>query len=245
MGQVPTVGDEDAKRRDARGQTVFSVVPPDDQPDDQVIPTQVDQGTQVAIASGSSFELFAGLIGAVVAVMGLTGAFPLYMAAIATIAVGFALLAQGGTLAARWENAVHIEGSERTEAVGIGTEVFGGLAAITLGGLALFGVAPAVVLPVAAAVLGAALMFGGPAQPQIAQIAPSASHPRWRVTRDAVRTSGGVMVMAGLAAIILGVLALTESAPVFTLTLIALLCVAAALVLAGGALTARFARRFA
>ena len=241
MGHVPTIGDQDAKRRDDRGQTVFSVIHADDPPDEP----RVDQGTQVAIASGSSFELFAGLIGAALAVMGLTGAFPLYMAAVGTIAVGFALLAQGGTLAARWENAVHIEGSERTEAVGIGTEVFGGLAAITLGGLALFGVAPLVLLPVAAAVLGLALLFGGPAQPQIAEVAPSGSRHRWRVTRDAVRTSGGIMVMAGLASIVLGVLALTASAPVLTLTLIALLGVAAALVLAGGALTARFARRFA
>ncbi len=59
----------------------------------------------------------------------------------------------------------HIAGSERTEAVGIGTEVFGGLAVIALGVLALFGVSPLTLLPVAALVLGVALLLGGPAQP--------------------------------------------------------------------------------
>lgn len=207
-------------------------------------PTVEEKATQTQIASGSSFELFAGTLGAVAAVAGIANYFPIYMAAIATIAIGFALLAQGGTLAARWQNAEHIPSTERTEALGIGTEVIGGFAGFALGVMALLGVVPMILLPVAAIVVGAALLFGGPAQPQIADAAPRSGR-QFRVTRDVVRTSSSVMVMAGLAGIVLGVLGLALSGYTLVLALIAMLCVAGALVLAGGALTARFGRRFA
>jgi hypothetical protein len=210
-----------------------------------MFPPAGDRQTQAAIASGSSFELFAGLIGLVCAIVGVAGYAQVWMAAIAIIALGFALLAQGGTMAARWQNAEHIAGSERTEAVGIGTEVFGGLAALALGVLALLHVMPLVLIPIASIVLGTALLLGGPAQPELVEAGRAGSPQRWRVTRDVVRTSGGVMVMAGLAAIVLGVLALASGGPVLLLSLIGLVTVAAALVLAGGALAARFARRFA
>ncbi|MBA3397311.1 MAG: hypothetical protein H0T89_32090 [Deltaproteobacteria bacterium] len=239
MGHAPDLGNQDLKSLEMRGETIYS-----DRDYDQIT-AAADRGTQIAIASGSSFELFAGVIAVAVGVAGIAGYAPIYLASTATIAVGFALLAQGGTMAARWQNAVHIAGSERTEAVGIGTEVFGGLAGIALGVLALFGVSPLTLLPVAALVLGVALLLGGPAQPQIAEVAPARSPRRWHVTRDAVRTSSGVMVMAGVAAIALGILALATDGPVLLLSLIAMVCVAAALVLAGGALAARFARRFA
>ena len=175
------------------------------------------------------FELFAGSVGVVAAIAGVAGYSPVLMAAIATIAIGFALLAQGGTLAARWRNATHISGTERTEAIGIGSEVLGGLAGLALGTLALLRYAPLVVLPVAAIVVGAALLFGGPAQPQIADAAPRSTR-RYRVTRDAMRTSSSVMVMAGVAGIVLGVLGLARGSDVLLLSLIATLAIAASLV---------------
>jgi len=234
MGYSP----EDPDRRNVERSVVYRAAGFHDPP------TAEERATQSAIASGSSFELFAGIVGAIVAIVGIANYFPFYMAATATIAIGFALLAQGGTLAARWQNAEHIASTERKEALGIGTEVIGGFAGIALGVLALFGVFPEVLLPVAAIVVGAALLFGGPAQPEIADAAPPAGR-RFRVTRDAVRTSSSVMVFAGLAGIVLGVLGLTLEGYVLLMALIAMLVVAGALVLAGGALTARFGRRFA
>lgn len=238
MGYSPDLGNQDPRNLDQRGNVIYRASGFHDPPTDE------EKATQTAIASGSSFELFAGVVGATVAIIGIANYFPRYMAPIATIAIGFALLAQGGTLAARWQNATHIASTERTEALGIGTEVLGGFAGIALGVLALVGVAPLVLLPVAAIVVGAALLFGGPAQPQIADAAPSRGRS-YRVTRDVVRTSSSVMVMAGLAGIVLGVLGLALSGYVLVLSLIAVLCVALALVVAGGAITARFGRRFA
>ncbi|MDQ3338276.1 MAG: hypothetical protein M4D80_24180 [Myxococcota bacterium] len=207
-------------------------------------PTAKERATQAQIASGSSFELVTGVIGAVIAVSGVAGYFPAYMAAIATIAIGLALIAQGGTLAARWQTGPHVASTARIEALGIGTEVIGGFAGIALGALALLGVAPSVLSPVAMIVVGAALLFGGPAEPQLAAAAPRARQP-FRVARDSMRTASSVMVMGGLAGIVLGVLGLTLDRYTFVLANIAALCVAGALTVAGGAVTARFGRRFA
>jgi len=198
--------------------------------------TSEERASALSIASGGALELAAGAIGIVVAIVAIVGFYPPVLASVATIAVSFALLAQGSTIAARWQHAIHIAGSETSEAVGISTEVFGGLAGLTLGVLALVEVQPHQLLPAAAIVLGASMLLGGPAQPEFAQ---------GHVTRRATRTSGGVMVMAGLGAIALGILGLIEGGPVFLLEAVAMLCVGAALVLAGGALAARFAARIA
>jgi hypothetical protein len=211
---------------------------------DPPVVTTEDRVTRMIVTSGSSFELFSGLIAIGAGIVGLVGYYPLSMAAIATIAVGFALLAQGATIAARWREAIHIVGSERREKLGITTEMFGGLAAIVIGVLALVYINPFVLLPAGALVIGLALLLGGPAQPDIAEVAPAATARRYQVTRNAVRTSSGVMVMAGVAAIVLGILALIGSAPVLVLSLVAMMCTAAALVLAGGTLVARFTKRF-
>lgn len=232
MGYAPDLGNQDLRSLARRGDVIYRA---------KGVDSSEDRARQLAIASGSTFEAFAGVVGAALAIAGIAGYAPVYMAAIATIAVGFALLAQGGALAARWQNAEHIPGSERKEAIGIGTEVLGGFAGIALGVLALLKVVPLVLLPVAALVLGAALMFGGPAQPQIAEAAPA----RYRVTRSSMRTSSSVMVMAGLAGIVLGVLGLAMDGYTLVMSLIAMLCIAGSLVVAGGTLTARFGRRFA
>lgn len=208
---------------------------------------QGERATQAQIANSSSFELFCGVIALMVTIVGIAGYFPVHMAATATIAIGFSLIASGGTLAARWQNATsgaHAR-ADRTEALGIGTEVVGGFAGIALGVLALLGVAPLVLLPAGMIVVGTALLFGGPAQPQLADAAPHVHNLRYRIRRDSVRTTSSVMVMAGLAGIVLGVAALAMPGYVLVLALIAAACVATALVVAGGTITARFGRRFA
>jgi hypothetical protein len=228
---VPLIGVQREAWRDSRVETTD--------------PTETtDRATKMVIQSGSSFELFSAAIAAVLAIVGLAGYLPLYVAAIATIAVGFALLAQGSTIAARWREALRIAGRERIDRIGMSTEMFGGLAGVVLGVLALLGVVSLTLLPVAAVVLGVALLLGGPTQPDLAEDPPSAPQ-RFHVTRDIVRASSGVMVMGGLSAVVLGVIALAVDGPVVALALTALLCIAAALMLSGGSLLARFKDRLA
>jgi hypothetical protein len=204
-----------------------------------------DRVTAMVMASGSSFEMFSALIALVLGVLAIFGYFPIYMAAVATVAIGFALLAQGGTVAARWRKAARVVGHERTEAMSITTEMLGGGLAVILGLLALVDVAPMTLLPAAALVLGIAVLLGAPAQPDLADAAPSITPTRATRSRAAVRTSGGVMAIGGLLAIVVGVLAATGIAPALPLTSIALVCVAATLAVAGASLFSLFARRLA
>jgi len=220
-----------------------SDVPPEAPPTADDRREATDRVTRMIITSGSSFELFAGLVGIVLAIAALAGYHPLQVAALATIAVGVALLAQGTTIAARWREATRIVDRERADVLGMTTEMFGGLATIVLGGLALAGVEPLTLLATAALVLGAALLLGGPAQPDLAEVTPAPTRRHWEVTRSIVRASSGVMVMGGVASVVLGVLAIAGAGPALALALTALLCVAAALMMAGGSLYARFAQR--
>jgi hypothetical protein len=200
---------------------------------------------QSLIEAGSSFELLCTVIAVPFAIAGLAGYFPVYLASLAAIAVGFALLAQGSTIAARWRHALHIEGRERIDRIGMSTEMFGGFAAIVLGVIAVFGMMSLILLPVAAIVLGAALLLGGPTQPDLAEDATVTARRHWHVTRDAMRASSGVMVMGGLGAIVLGILAVSGVGPALPLALTALLCVAMSLMLSGGSLLALVRKKLA
>ncbi len=211
------------------------------------VETAPDKTTTAVFTGGASLEVIGGAAAIVLAIIGVAGFYPMYMLSIATICAGAALLAEGGSIAARWNDVVRrLEGgrNDRAELVGgIGTEVFGGAVGIVLGILALLGVRPFVLLPVAAIVFGGSLLLGGAAQPELDALVPEHDARLRRITRDAIQASGGVMVMVGIAAAVLGILALLSVGPIMTLTLVALLCVGGALLVAGGALTARFARR--
>jgi len=201
-----------------------------------------DRKTVVVVESGASVEVVTGLAAIVVTVIGIDGSRPIVMAAIATLLLGIALVSQGGAIASRWRAMLRrLDGSryDRTELIGgIGTEVFGGIVGIVLGIIALAGVVPYTLIPVAAIVFGGALLLGGAAQPELANINQA------RGSRaQAVEASGGIMVLVGIASAVLGILALLDVGPIVVLALIALLCVGAALVFAGGALAARLMGR--
>jgi hypothetical protein len=206
-----------------------------------------DRVTAGMLTGGSTLETLGGLAAVVLAVVGFQQQ-PIQMCAVATVAIGFALLAQGASLMSRWRQTLRkLEHSklERNELVeGVSTEVFGGTVGIVLGVLALFGIKPDVMLPVAAIVFGGSLLLGGAAQPDLVYLAPE-RNPRYaRATFNAIQASGGIMVLVGVAAAVLGILALIHVGPPIYLTLVAMLSIGFSLVFAGSALTARFVRRF-
>jgi hypothetical protein len=208
-----------------------------------------DRRTTRIFTGGSTAETVGGFVAAVIALIGLTGHRQIYMLGVASITAGIALFAQGSSIAARWQDVLRrLEGDrfDRSELIGgVGTEVFGGAVGIVLGVLALADVRPFTLLPVAAIVFGGSLLLGGAAQPDIEELVPDYDARHRRITRNAIHASGGVMVLVGIAASVLGILALLEVGPVLTLSLVAMLGVGAALLMAGSALTARFVRRFA
>jgi len=119
----------------------------------------------------------------------------------------------------------------------IGANFGGGVLAIAAAALAFAHVAPLAMIAFAAIVLGLALILAGPGHQDVASMPPEAFR-----YEDLARTSSGLMVIAGVASAMLGVLALFPGAPSLTLALIAILVVGAAELLAGGTLSSKFQR---
>jgi hypothetical protein len=201
-----------------------------------------DETSVGVLAGGSTVEAVGGAAALVLAILGLAAVLPETLAAVATIAIGVALLAEGTAIAARY--AKILAGTElgRIGAAelggGMSAEFLGGAAGIVLGLLALLGVASMTLEAVAAIVFGGALLFGSAATSKLDALA-SRSEAR-TAAREAVVAASGAEVMVGLGSAVLGILALVGLAPA-TLTLVALLGVGTAIVLSGTAITARMA----
>ncbi len=196
------------------------------------------------VEAGSLFEALAGAGTATLAILGLAGVLPAYFAAIATIAVGVGLLTEGGAIMARYNDllfeaeAAHLQ--HRSLGSGMAAESVGGVAGIVLGILTLVGVAPMVLLPVAAIVFGAALLVGSGANRDLNRYAATLwiGPEAHKAARGAVTAATGGQALVGVAAVALGVLGVIGLSPV-ALTLVALLSIGGATLLSGTALTAR------
>jgi hypothetical protein len=195
------------------------------------------------VGGGTGIEAIAGIGTVVLAILGLAGILPLYMMAIATIVVGAGLLVGGGAGASR----VHYLRSHAVSNMGfaeltggLSTEFVGGFAGVVLGILALIGIAPAVLLPVAVIVFGGSLLIGAGATSRINRFpafGDEYSHAdAW--SREATSAAVGGQVLIGLATVTLGILALV-GLNWMTLTLVALLGVGASTFFTGAALTSR------
>jgi hypothetical protein len=218
-------------------------------PDETSEPIAEDHTSERVFAGSTGAEAISGLAAAVIAIIGLRTVWSYTLCGVAAIVIGIGLLAHGGAIASRWHQALRRLDRNRYDrtdiAGGIGSEVIGGVAGIVLGALATANVDPFVLLPAAAIVFGATVLLGGATQPVLVGLAPERDTRIAKLTHDASFASGGVMVIAGIAAGVLGILALIEVGTTVTLSLVAMLCIGIALFLAGSALAARFVRRFA
>jgi len=203
-----------------------------------------DKTTAEVLTGGASLEAVGGAAAIVLAIVGLMGILPFYMAGIATIAVGGAILVHGLAVAARWRDTVERFRVERNEELkvsgGIGTETLGGAGGVVLGILALAGIIPLVLLPVAAIVLGASVFLAGPAQPELAQLAVSGDRRFERAATEASRSAGGIDILVGAGAAVLGILTLVHIGPPLVMTMVAMLALGCGLLMSGGVLAARF-----
>lgn len=200
-----------------------------------------DEASVGVLAGGSTVEAVGGAAALVLAIIGLAAVLPMTLTAVATIAIGVALLAEGAAIAARYERILARPGVSRVGAADVGggmsAEFFGGAAGIVLGVLALLGVATGTLEPIAAIVFGGALLFGSTTASRLER---AAAHGEPTAAREAVAAASGAQVLVGLGSAVLGILAVVGIAPE-TLTLVALLSVGAAVLLSGSALTARMA----
>ncbi|WP_206606557.1 hypothetical protein [Steroidobacter cummioxidans] len=180
-------------------------------------------------------------------ILALVGVMPNRLAPIAGIAFGAALLIEGAAMAVR-HSELMAQASATEEARfelsgGMSVEAAVGIACIALGILALVGIAPATLLAVLAITGGAGLVVSAGTQRQLNEIRADALEisptPR-RVARTAVSSAAATQVLAGIAAITLGVIALVNATSFpSVLTTTALLVLGGAVLLSSATLSSR------
>jgi hypothetical protein len=197
-------------------------------------------------AGGSLIEALAGIGAVALAILGLAGILPLTFAAICAIALGAALLFEGGSIATLMGRLYAHESVEIDPdmASGLGAESVAGLGALVLGILALLNVEVATLLPTATIVLGAGMLFGSAATWRVDSMRERGFATTDRVTllaREALHAAAGAHAFVGLSAVILGILALIGDAPI-TLVLVGMLVLGGAVLLTSAAIGGRFLR---
>jgi hypothetical protein len=206
----------------------------------------MDYASQKPAAAHVSQPIFAGSIsegivgaGAVaLAILGLIGIYPSLLLEIAVIVIGAAFLIEGMTVAARFSRLLTDTGSFRNNldiTGGMNAEFFGGITGVTLGILALLGVAPAILLSVSAIVFGATLIASGSLSTRVSDYFGTEDPKMSRIAQEASKSSGSAEILAGLGAITLGVLALLGTLPL-TLNLVSMLVIGSVILLSGSAI---------
>lgn len=194
--------------------------------------------------TGSGIEAAGGAAAVVLAILGLAHVSPEHMLPVASIVVGVALLAQAGLLANGASDVVSREAMGRREKMefegGISAEALAGGAALVLGILSLIGLDAGVLMSVAAIVLGVGLVLESGATSRLNRLDDAPATPRSTTARRAVAGTEGAQMLIGLAAVVLGILALIGLDPM-ELSLVAMLAVGVSILLSGAALGGKMA----
>jgi len=199
------------------------------------------------ILGGSLVGGIVAAAAAVLAIVGLAGIYPLWLDSIAAIALGIAFLFEGAAIVARMSELLREVTESKVEMAELGTgttaETLAGFAGVALGILALLTIVPGVLLSIAAIVFGAAMILGAGATVRINDLAMDFrqpdQHPMARnVAREAIRASTGLQILAGLGAVVLGIIGLATIYRL-DLSLVAMLIVSVTFLLTDTAIAGR------
>jgi hypothetical protein len=204
---------------------------------------------QEAATYGALVDAIGGVATIVLAIIALSGINQPVLAAIATIVFGAALLIQGGTMLTEYTTLVFPSGTIEPVEEGIGG---GGLSAlflvgsagIVLGVLSLIGIAADTLVSVAVIAFGGALLLSSNsvwhlyrAKQTWHRIGPPRTLSGGEILAGEMASgSAAIQCLSGIAAIVLGILAVTGTRPE-TLTLIGLLVLGATVLLTGTTLS--------
>jgi hypothetical protein len=179
------------------------------------------------------------------AIVGLSGVLSPMMLAISILLFAVGLLLQGSVMGSRFKTIASDTGSGTRGKVEIGGGVTGGLigggAGVVLGLLAILGVYPTILLPIAALTFGVSMVLEGAAVSRLNKLELSQAcdgEQSRHVGRNAVRSSVGMQIFLGLGAVALGVIALAGVLPI-VLPLVAMLAVALSGLVSGTAVSGR------
>ena len=213
--------------------------------------THADQSEKVT-AGGSILEMIAGAAAVVLPILALVGVYPMFLAAIAFIAIGGGLMSQGGGLSMQSRSFAPAARTGNPEAIaaagGMSAEILGGAAVVALGILALVRVVPMTMLACAAIVAGGTVVLSAGTTSRLASYRYGAANrldeTQRSILRESVNASASADVLAGLAGIVLGILVLAGVGPLhvmLTLAVVAALALGGALFLNGTTIGARMA----
>ncbi len=212
-------------------------------------PERERQVSMEVVSSGSMIEATGGFAAVILAILGFATVAPAYLIPIAAIALGVALLFEGGAVAARyWRLPEEIAAGRwaSTElAVGMFAEFAAGVAGVVLGILSLLALAPVTLLSTAILVFGIALVLGSGLTYRLNSleyaVGPGGTREReefnW-FARFVDRAAVGIQVLIGLVTTILGILALVGIASAALVTTSVLIIGFSAL-LSGSAVSSR------
>lgn len=203
-----------------------------------------------AMASGSGVATIAGIAVAVLAILSLIGVIPRILLPIAGIVFGIAMVFESVGITGehrklgRW---LAETSSERVEfGGGVGVEAAVGIAAVALGILALIGVASTTLMPILVLAGGAGLMIAVGTVYRLHDLqlsSLSASDFGRRLRHESMAGAAAVETLTGLAALVLGILALVSTVPAAggygLLAEIGMICLGVGVAIGGGALAGR------
>jgi hypothetical protein len=202
---------------------------------------------QDAATYGGVVDAIGGVATIILAIVALSGVNQPMLAAIATIVFGAALLIQGGTMATEYTKMMGL-GSGMAEEVagggGLSALFLVGAAGIVLGVLSLIGIAEQTLMAAAVIAFGSALLLSSNSVWQLyrakqawsrTEAAPTRSGAEF-IAGEMASGSAAVQCLAGLAAIVLGILAVTGTNS-NVLTLVGLLVLGATVLLTGSTLS--------
>lgn len=206
---------------------------------------------ETAAAFGGAMDAIGGVATAVLAIIGLAGWRPELLAGVATIVFGAALLIQGGTLLSEYSQVITPAGTLQTASDAVGGDGLAamfpvGIAGIVLGILALLGVASYALTAVSVIAFGAALMLSAQSvrklyrlQAENRRSSAGAYSVREFLAGEMAAGSAGIQFIAGLGALVLGIIAVVMAASMRNelLTLVALLVVGLTNIISGSALS--------
>jgi hypothetical protein len=190
----------------------------------------------------------AGVAVIVLAIIALAGVSPEALTSIAAIVVGVGLMVQAFNSAAEHTNMAMSGAAAAAHRAEFGGDVMVdcmcGLTGIVLGILALVGINAAHLLPPALIVFGGALLVGGAAtlRPRTLPAAEAGSETS-TVVYQGSSAAGGMEILIGLAAIVLGILSLLMTG-MWVLVLVGFIAVGAALLLASATFSGAVMRLF-
>ncbi|MCE5230457.1 hypothetical protein LLG95_12805 [bacterium] len=199
--------------------------------------------TRDFIGAGSAIAVLLGICSAAICISSLMSFYSVAYASLATILVGLALLIEGGSVVARSRKLV--SGSEDIGwAISSENAVLSlvGIIGIVLGIMAWSRFDQVTLLAVASVIMGSGVLIESSSESLLGRLRLASyrtREPVERYTHQAVRASAGIDLVIGLAAMVLGVMALTGYAS-FTMIFVSMLTLSVGVLLGNLAIAGRF-----